>query len=747
MTDREIALACLKQLDRRRAVEYQSWLAVGMALHAAGCAVEDWRDWFPDGRRDHDRVCRDKWRSFGQHPNPRGIASLVAWCREDGGTPPKGGRNMEPDTALTWESEIGPAPQPQPAPPPGSGADYSEPVPPPSRGPVDELAAYLDLLFRPDEVFSYVLEARDDGEGRFTPFTRGVYTRTAGEVAAELRHYRQDESLGEGQVVANALGTWNEAAGGWCRINPMNGQGVRNIDVADHRHVLVESDAIPVERQLATIYALRLPCTAIVHSGGKSIHALVRIDAGSGKDAPAIYRERVGRLFEKLKQSGFPVDEQCRNPARLSRLPGLTRNGKRQYLVSGPCGAASWDEWEAGSRQDEFRADILDPARIEAELPDDNLLGNRFLTRRGSWLIVAQSGVGKSVLAMQGAVSFAVGRDLFGLAPARPLRQLVIQAENNPRDVQEAYNGVCKGIDLTGAERELLDANLRVVQADRYTGETFAAFLDWLCKRERPEIVWIDPLLAYIGGEISRMADCAKFLRNALNPVIHDNDIGVIMMHHTGKPPKGDDKGYKGADLAYLGIGSSDLTNWARATSALTRVEDCANRYTLAHIKRGNRAGCEAETDIMHAASGITWIMAPGARPQPEPATRRQAAGRKPEPPRQERKAKTPSKQRSRKAKAREEPKPETNEDKVKNYTGEYSGMGFEYMPPLKHNPRNIEESPLMIWIRGCLAEHGIEGKKPDSVRRTLSDQLIEHDKKTGLWRGLLYEAETSWED
>jgi hypothetical protein len=341
--------------------------------------------------------------------------------------------------------------------PDAAGPDYVEPVPDPDMSPAAEMLAYLEALFGPDEKVSYVLSSfQDPGDQKWKPQGRGVYSRTRDEICADIRRY-----LAKGQpdreAIENALGTWTEAAGGWIRLNPMTGDGVLNDDVADCRHVLVECDAVSVEQQLATIRSLNLPVTAIVHSGGKSLHAVTRIDAGQDR---ALYRQRVDQLFGVLESAGFKVDRQCRNPSRLSRLPGLTRGGARQYLVAGVGGASSWDAWEASRQAEAFSAEILGPDQIEAKQADDSLLGNRFLTRGGSWLVVAQSGIGKSVLCLQGAISFSCGRDLFGLKPAGPLRNLIIQAENNRLDVQEAYRGVIEGSNLSAEDRRAIRANL-----------------------------------------------------------------------------------------------------------------------------------------------------------------------------------------------------------------------------------------------------------------------------------------------
>ena len=79
----------------------------------------------------------------------------------------------------------------------------------------------------------------------------------------------------------------------------------------------------------------------MVHSGGKSLHAIVRVDAQDYTE----YRKRVEFLYDFLEKNGLRVDKQNRNPSRLSRMPGVTRNGNRQYLVATNIGRKSWVDW------------------------------------------------------------------------------------------------------------------------------------------------------------------------------------------------------------------------------------------------------------------------------------------------------------------------------------------------------------------------------------------------------------------
>jgi hypothetical protein len=67
----------------------------------------------------------------------------------------------------------------------------------------------------------------------------------------------------------------------------------------------------------------------------------------------------------------------------------------------------------------------------------DELLRFRFLCRRGLLLLCGPTGIGKSSFAMQCMILWALGLPAFGIAPVRPLKSLLIQAENDEGDLAE----------------------------------------------------------------------------------------------------------------------------------------------------------------------------------------------------------------------------------------------------------------------------------------------------------------------
>lgn len=58
------------------------------------------------------------------------------------------------------------------------------------------------------------------------------------------------------------------------------------------------------------------------------------------------YRKRVQYLYDFLNKNGLKVDINNRNPSRLSRMPGVTRNGVLQTLVDTNIGRRYWNEYK-----------------------------------------------------------------------------------------------------------------------------------------------------------------------------------------------------------------------------------------------------------------------------------------------------------------------------------------------------------------------------------------------------------------
>lgn len=124
-------------------------------------------------------------------------------------------------------------------------------------------------------------------------------------------------------------------AGGWMRMNPIE-DGISDACVRAFRHILLEFDSVTIDLQLALLCKLPLPISAILTSGGRSLHAWVKADCQDLKS----YKETSARLLDSLKM--FGLDHKNKNPSRLSRLVGVTRtlgasdDGRQRLLYLSP---------------------------------------------------------------------------------------------------------------------------------------------------------------------------------------------------------------------------------------------------------------------------------------------------------------------------------------------------------------------------------------------------------------------------
>ncbi len=244
----------------------------------------------------------------------------------------------------------------------------------------------------------------------------------------------------------------------------------------------------------------------------------------------------------------------------------------------------------------------------------NELLKHRFLCRGGGTLVVGSTGIGKSALVIQCAILWSVGREAFGIKPRGPLRILILQAENDEGDMAEFREGILAGIGLSDEERK--QSVIFTACVDSMTGEDFCKHaLAPSLEKAKPDIVIVDPALAYLGGEANQQRDVSAFLRNGINPLLHKHKCGLVLVHHTSKPPQGEQKGsWQAGEFAYLGTGSAEWANWARGALVI-RSLGSHDYFELRAAKRGKRLRWTAEDFetpvftkiIAHSTTGICW--------------------------------------------------------------------------------------------------------------------------------------------
>jgi hypothetical protein len=238
------------------------------------------------------------------------------------------------------------------------------------------------------------------------------------------------------------------------------------------------------------------------------------------------------------------------------------------------------------------------------------LLGDRWLCRKGVAVIAAPAGIGKSTLALQQHALWALGREGFGIRPAKALRILVVQAENDQGDLTEFARGTLGGLKFTPEEIQQIGENTCYITARGKSGDAFISFLRKEIKRFKPDLVHLDPLMAYLGADPVDTAAVSKFLRVDLNQALEKFNCGALINHHTPKTNYRNTATWQPHDWMYALAGCADITNFARAVLV---VDPCKDRRTFRFIaaKRAQRIGwSQPERYFAHATDGIYWVEA-----------------------------------------------------------------------------------------------------------------------------------------
>ena len=251
------------------------------------------------------------------------------------------------------------------------------------------------------------------------------------------------------------------------------------------------------------------------------------------------------------------------------------------------------------------------PDPVPEEKNPAALFRRGWLRKGGGAFLIAPSGVGKSVWTVQAAISWALGKPFFGLEPVRPLKIVVIQAEDDREEVAFFRNEVSRGLvsefgfddwDIRTALGTEDPASARVLfyQAVGLLGEAFVnelgAILD---SHPDVDLVIVNPFQSYFAGDCSHNSELSGFLRGSLDREIKDpSDTGkdraaVFFVHHTNKPPNDKDlRDQWGNDqfAAYIGAGGAEIVNWARAILSLM-PSGVPGVFRLIAGKRGQRTG------------------------------------------------------------------------------------------------------------------------------------------------------------
>lgn len=495
---------------------YQEWINVGMALKHEGYTVSDWDMWsMKDVNRYHSGECAKKWATFQGSSAPVTAGTIIQMAKENG-------YHYENVSAeLDWDSEIGSKDELVVV--DRNWLERSEIHIPEQWNPTEQIITYLETLFEPDENVGYVTESWEH-DGKFLP-SKGCYDRTAGQLIKELYQCKGD--------IGSVLGDYNSEVGAWIRFNPLDGKGVKNENVTEFRYALVESDTMDISAQKAIITELELPVAALVYSGKKSLHAIVKIDASTYEE----YKKRVDYLYNVCNKNGLKLDIQNRNPSRLSRMPGVMRNDKKQYLLDTNIGKENWNEWREWIES--VNDDLPDPESMADVW--DNLpslappLIDGVLRQGHKMLIAGPSKAGKSYALIELCCAIAEGKKWLEWNCTQG-RVMYVNLELDRASCLHRFKDVYTALGITPNNLSNIDIwNLRgrSVPMDK-----LAPKLIRRASKKNYIAIIIDPIYKVITGDENSADQMAHFC-NQFDKVCTELGCAVIYCHHHSKGAQG----------------------------------------------------------------------------------------------------------------------------------------------------------------------------------------------------------------
>ena len=199
---------------------------------------------------------------------------------------------------------------------------------------------------------------------------------------------------------------------------------------------------------------------------------------------------------------------------------------------------------------------------LPTEYPDDTVLAGDGWLRRGDVnTVVGPAGFGKTVAAMMAAIFWALGLMCLGIKPKKPLRIVLFSAEDDRTTLGQIREGALEhakqitGREVTPADLEKMSGMLLIDFSRKFAGDAFfERRLEPLIKKFKPDLVIVNPLVSYLGGE--PVAVCGRWLRENLGPLLQQYNCGALIFAHT---PKLNAETRQTLDPTYSAIGGSEM--------------------------------------------------------------------------------------------------------------------------------------------------------------------------------------------
>jgi hypothetical protein len=207
------------------------------------------------------------------------------------------------------------------------------------------------------------------------------------------------------------------------------------------------------------------------------------------------------------------------------------------------------------------------------------LIGGGIWPAGNALMICGESGVSKSLLLNQLAISLAMGREFMGLKVPTARRVIVFQAENTLQQEQERYVAQIKGMGITTTppnicyfpmvgRLELANPHSRKIMVDAIKAHQADAF-------------FIDPLISFHDANENDNGAMRRVL-DFITEIMRKTGAAAGVLHHFGKP---NEKG----TVEHRARGASAIRDWCDSMLALTvkKAQD-GYRHEITFVKVRN---------------------------------------------------------------------------------------------------------------------------------------------------------------
>lgn len=491
---------------------YQEWVNVGMALKEEGYPIETWKNWSASDAERYDEGSFDaKWDSFNRHDITGG--TIVKMAQDRGWSAEKKLKvfmsSEKYNPVISWEEDDLYIDQ---------SKKFTEPAKWDNRR---DAIKFLETVFEPSDIIGYTMKSAQNEKGKYIPRGSGTYTYTAGEII---------DMLNDGIPFEQVFGSYDREAGAWIRINPLDGKGINDENVADYRNILVECDNLPIDEQIEILRKIKLPIRALTYSGGKSVHAIVPVSVRSERD----YRAQFNFIANVLKDAGMEIDNANRNPSRLSRLPGVYRGEHKQFLIDTSIGMPSYEEWKVWvSAMNDGLPDIENLRDVWDKMPPLKPELIEGILRQGHKMIISStSKAGKTFILMELAAKIAEGHNWLGHRCKKGKVLYVNMELDRPsflRRFYDIYNAM--GLNHDNHVENIEIWNLR--GKGKTLSELAPIIINRMLNREYLAVM-IDPLYKVLEGDENSNGDVARMVAN-FDRIAEETGAAVIYAHHFAK--------------------------------------------------------------------------------------------------------------------------------------------------------------------------------------------------------------------